>query len=419
MKRLLALSLLAALPAAAQESATRTITLPEAYALTLARSEALAQSDEAVKEALARVDEIRGAILPRLTFNASENFQQNPRSGVASIDQTHFRLATLTLTQPIFSGFREFLAFKRGRRQAESLALTRRRAEALLYQDTAQAFYALHQVQNEISIRRSIIHATADRVEQLQDWARIGRSRDSEVLAVRSQLAQSLAQVALATAQENSAQELLRFLTGLDVRFAPLPADLPPAAPLEPFLVKAGARDDVEARRKDAEAARLFVGVESRQRWPVIGVTGNYYVLKRNGFSSNTRYDGAIGLSLPIFAGGQITAQVKEAEAAARSAGQALSAAERAARREVRTAHGQWLGSLAAVEALEKAAELAEANLKAQEKDYKLSLVNNLQVLDSINALQSTRLQLNAARQQAVVARAQLAAASGDVESVK
>lgn len=396
----------------AQVASTRPIALEEAYALALARSEVLVQDAEAVKQALARVDELKGAIAPHLAISGSENFQQNPHSGVTSLDKTSYPLAQLTLTQPLFSGFREFMAFKQGKKQAQSLALTQRRAESLLYQDVAQAFFSLQQVQNELAIRGESIRATQERIDQLEEWVRIGRSRDSEALAARSQLAQAEAQVELARGAASAAQEVLRFLTGVEAEFSPLPAAAPAVEPIEPFVVRARARDDVEARRRDVDASRLFISVQSRQRWPTIGLTADYY-LKRNGFSSNTHYDASIGASLPLFSGGQITAQVKEAKAASRAAEQALSLAERAAEQQVRSAHSQFRWSVAAAEALRKAADLAAANLKAQEKDYRLSLVNNLQVLDSLNALQAARLQLNSARQQALLARAQLEVAAG------
>lgn len=399
-------------PAASAAAAPRPITLAEAYALALKRSEALAQSQEAVKEALARVDELKSDVMPHFGFIANHTFQENPHSGISSIDKTSIPNYYLQATQPIFSGFREFLAFKSGRKTAESLQLTEKRAESLLYRDVAQAYFNVQQVQSDIQVRGEVLKATADRIAQLEHWVGIGRSRGSEVLAARSLLAQTQAQVELSNGSERVAQEVLRFLTGLDTDLAPQPVPPPVLQPLEPFLAAAGARDDVQASERALEAARLNTSVVARQRWGSLGVTGDYY-LKRLGFSGNTHYDAIFGLTVPIWDGGVISAQTREAKARERSSEQAVSAAKRAAQRDARSAYMNLQWALSAMNALEKADELAAENVKAQEHDYKLSLVTNLEVLDSLNTMQTTRLQLDAARNQAAFARAQLEVAAG------
>lgn len=390
----------------------RAITLSEAFSLALTRSETIAADLDAVKQALGRVDELRSDILPHVNFLGQETFQQNPHSGISSVDHTSLPLYQITLTQPLFSGFREFLAFKSGKKTAESLQLTERRAESLLYQDVAQSFLNLQQVQNEISIRSAIVKETSERIGQLEHWVKIGRSRESEVLAARSQLAQTEAQVEIARGNERVAQEALRFLTGVEAEFTPLPVPLPTAEPLDPFLARARSRDDVQASERSLEAAKLNIKVAQRQRWGTIGLTGDYY-LKRLGLTANTHYDAILGLNLPLFDGGTIRAQTDQAKAAAESAAQTYSAAQRGAERDARSAYVTLTSALQTVAALQKADDLAGANVKAQEQDYKLSLVTNLEVLDSLNTLESTRLLLNSARQQATFARAQLEVAAG------
>lgn len=407
-------ALLAALAvaASAQTAEPRPIDLQEAFQLALKRSEQVAQDAEATNQALARVEELKSDILPHVAFIGSETLQENPETGYPSLDKTSYPQAQLTLTQPVFSGFREFLAFKQGRRQAEAFDLTERRAEALLYQDVAQAYLNLLQAQQEIDIRKSIVDATQDRIDQLKRWVNIGRSRESELLAARSQLAQVLSQVELSRGTEQVSQEGLKFLTGLDQDLKPAALPAPTLSPIEPFLAAAARRDDVVAAEKTLEASQLNTEIVRRQRWGTVGLTADYYV-ERYGFSTGTHYDGIFGVNVPIFDFGTISSQVSEAKAAERSSAQGVSLARRSAERDVRSAYRSLQTSLSAVAALVKADDLADANVKAQTQDYKLSLVTNLDVLDSLNTLESTRLLLNAAQQQAALARVQLDVAAG------
>ncbi len=396
-----------------QAIARRLITLDEAYALSLRRSEAIAQDQESYKQALANVELLRSDILPHLTVGGTETLQQNPHTGFSLIDKTSYPQAAFTLTQPIFSGFREFLAFKAGKRQAESARLTERRAESLLFQDVAQGYFNLVAAQKELAIRADIIDATRRQVVQLEHWVDIGRSRDSELLAAQSQLAQAEAQVEVAQSAEAVDQETLRFLTGVDADFVPQEIDVSTVGAIGRFLLQARNRDDVQAAEKGLEYAQLNTKIVARQRWGTIGATGDYYMI-RPGFSQNVRYDGVFSASLPIFDSGQISAQVAAAKSQERSSEQALSLAERSAEHDVRSSYRDLVWALASVRALDKAADLAAKNVDAQMHDYRRNLVTNLDVLTSLNDLQATRLQLNGARQQAAFARAQLEVAAGD-----
>ncbi len=395
--------------------AARPITLDEAFSLALKRSETLAQRADLIAQTLARIDELKASIYPHVALNAQELIQDSPNisgSNLSSINRTTIPQAQLTLTQPLFSGLREFIAYKGAKLVAQSARLDERRAESLLYLDVAQAYLDLLRLRQEIRIRQDLIEATEDRVKELRHWIRIGRARDSELIAARSQVAQAQAQVEIARGQERVAQEALLFLTGLDQPLAPNEVAVPQLEPIEQFMSRAKNRSDVEARRRDLEVARLSTEIFSRQRWPTVGLTADYY-LKRVGFQENSRWDALFAFSLPVFTGGQIGAQVRQGKAGEDNAAQALSLAERGAERDVRSAFRSLEWTLAAYRAFDNAARLAEENLRAQSEDYKLGLVTNLQVLDSLTSLESTRLTASQTRQQAAMARAQLEAAAG------
>ena len=68
---------------------------------------------------------------------------------------------------------------------------------------------------------------------------------------------------------------------------------------------------------------------------------------------------------------------------------------------------------MSVVAALDNAERLASENAKAQSEDYRLGQVTNLDVLGSLNILQQTRLQQNAARLDAYWSRVRLEVAAG------
>ncbi|MCR4295615.1 MAG: TolC family protein, partial [Elusimicrobia bacterium] len=367
--------------AAAQE---RVLDLPEAYRLALARSEEIAISGATYEEALANADEIFSRVKPRLTLIGTETLQDvPPGTGVSLLFlQRHREQGWVNLRQPLFSGFREFLAYRASKDLGRAAELSLERAKQLLYRDVARAYLDLLAAQDDIRIREALVSITRSRVGDLGEFRKVGRARASELLAAESQLALNLAQLESARASEQIAQFTLGFLTGLEERLALAPAPEPAPVPaLDAALAKARARPDVESRREEASAAELSVKVASRARWPTVSLDANWYFQRPPGFTSEVKWDAAITGTLPLYGGGEIGSQTRQREARLRAKRAALSDLSRRAELEARSAHQRLASSVAVTAALDRAAALAEENAKAQSADYRLGQVTNLEVL--------------------------------------
>jgi len=408
---LLALSWLVLRPASA---ADRPISFQEAYQLAIKTSETYAQQADTTAAALARIDELKGSVLPHIYLLASELLQENPHlsGSLSSISQSSLPQAQLQLTQPLFSGFRDLLALKAGKAHHRSAAYDEARAKSLLYQGVGQAYLDVWRIQREIKIRRQLVTDTLERISQLGRFIKIGRSRTSEVIAARSQLAQTEAQVEIALGEELGYEQILQFLTGLNDHLVPQDLPLPGLEPLDLFLAMTVNRSDVLAREEDVNVARFGEEITRRQRFPTIGLTADYY-FKRTGIQENIHYDALFSASFPIFDSGLTTAQVRESEAGRHSTEEALTLARRSAERDVRTAYENLRWTLSALKAFDKAVDLAGKNVKAQAHDYRLSLVTNLDVLDSLTSLASSQLVRSQTQEQAILAHIQLLVASG------
>lgn len=415
MSRSLLLSAVLLLPLSAAAQADRPIALPEAYKLALARSEEIAISGATYEETLAKADEIFSHVLPRLALMGSETLQDVPRGASGLFLQRHREQGWVNLHQPLFTGMREFLAYRASKDLGRAAELSLERARQLLYRDVARAYLDLLGAQDDIRIRDALVAITQNRVTDLKEFRKVGRARPSELLAAESQLASNLAQLETSRAAEQVAQFKLAFLTGLDERLtpAPVPAEAAAIPALDAALAKARVRADVEALREESSAAERNVKVASRARWPVISLDANYYFQRPPSFTSDVKWDATITGSLPLYGGGEIGSQTRQQEARRKARRAALDEGVRLAELEARSAHQRLRSSVAVTAALDKAERLAEENAKAQSSDYRLGQVTNLEVLGSLNSLQQTRLQQNAARIDAYWSRVQLEVAAG------
>lgn len=418
---MLPLLFLAALPAAAASTGTaggRPLTLAEAYTAAKAQSEALAASEAGVEEAGSRVRELWGAVQPSVAVQGSE-FVQDSATGGSGVQSTLNRRdrpeAKFTVSQPLFSGFREFLALKAAQARRQGLAADLERAASLLYRDVARAFFDLLAVRRELETRRATVLLTAERVKDLEGRAKLGRSRASEVLQAKVLQAEAESLLPSTGGREAAASEVLSFLTGLPGPFEPVDDSAPEAPALDELLRRARARADVRARREELATALFLERSARRERWPSASLGGNYY-LKRVGFQEDIKWDATFLASLPLYSGGGATARIAQAGSRLRAAELRLKGAERLAESELRRAYARLQSELESGRALAAAAELAEKNAKAQAEDYKLGVVTNLDVLGALTSLQDVRLDLERSRLEAAFLRAELEAAAGGPE---
>jgi outer membrane protein len=383
-------------------------TLADCYAAALERSDTLAVESERLRQAEARIRQARGAALPTLAMTGAYLVQQasgeDPlRRAFAPTTQPSARV---TVTQPLFRGFREFAALRTARHLRDAQAAARRWAEILLYEDVVAAFHETLAAEHEVASLEAQTGVYDRLVADLERRAATGRSREGEVLAARAARARTAAQLAAARGREAAARETLRFLTGFgpDRVLATPAGDPAPLGGLADYLAGAAGRPDVTAAEARREAAGEDVAVARGARWPALDLVGNYHLV-RSGFLEDIRWDAQVALTVPIFNGGVTGARVLEAESRHRESGREAERVRRGAELEIRTAYAQAAAAEREVEALRAAAAAAAASETRQRAEYDLGLVSNLAVLEAVagrleaeRALVRAELGLRAAR---------------------
>ena len=382
----------------------RSITLAEACSLSLAKSEQLAQQGEGIKQLEAAERLLNAAFRPSFDVNASQYKQQNSPSVTKGY---------LSGSYSLFSGMRDYISVKAASAFTRAAELDLDRARQRLYLDVAQAYLYLLTAQREVLIRREQLEVTGKRIAEIEARVRIGRSRKSEAVAIKTQLAQDKAGYLNAAAGERLAQQALMFLTGLDRDLLPAGIPLHRDAALDFYLKAALSRPDLAARRKLLEVSGYLLDVQDRNLWPAVTLSANYYVLRDPMPAPVNRWDGTLALRIPLYDGGAAPARRQAAYSAKRSAALALQLAERQALTEVRSAYEEYKYSALQTASLEEAMVLASENAAYQQEDYKLGLVTNLDVLNALNTVQQTRLALSQAHLAEVWTLLKLESAAG------
>ncbi|OGX47454.1 MAG: hypothetical protein A3G88_00245 [Omnitrophica WOR_2 bacterium RIFCSPLOWO2_12_FULL_63_16] len=377
-------------------SASDVLTLEECYELALARSEELLIHQEKIREAEGRFLEALGTVMPTATFEWSRKRQDGNNASAFSLQDIPER--KFVFTQPIFSGFKEFAALAASRAQRRERAFERRRAEHLLFLDVVDAFSLLRQQREDLATLEAIRLALVERLDELAARQRLGRSRPSDRVSAEARLRRDEAEIERVRRQEATARHLLEFLTGLP-QISGL-ADDAAGAPMlddeETCVQRAHLRPDVQAEEEAWRIVKHEVVVAQSGLWPDVDVEGNYYT-RRVGNASGVDWDVLLKVEVPIFKGSEVLGDIQTASAKARQAKWRFEQVHREAQREIRDAYSDVQLAIARQQALDRAWKAAEDNYRLQLDDYRLNIVNNLDVLQTLQELQDVRRDLIAA----------------------
>lgn len=374
----------------ASRSAANALTLQECYQLALARSEELAIKQELLRETEGRFLQALSGALPSVSFESSKKWQDGTGTSAFTLKEVPER--KFVFSQPLFSGFKEFSAIAGVRAERRQRELERRRAEQLLLIDVAEAFYLLRQQREDLQALEATRLALTDRIDELKSRERLGRSRLSEVVSAEAQLRRLEAELEVVRSRETTSRQLLEFLTGLPRIEAVADEDLAPLAvnSEEEVIGHASRRPDVLAAEEAWKVNRHEVTIARSDLWPEIDVEGNYYT-RRIGNASGVDWDVLLKLDVPIFEGGEAFGAVKAAASKTRQAHLQFERRKREAELEIRQAYATWHANRLRQAALEQSLKAAEENYRLQVEEYRLSLVGNLDVLQTLQALQDIR----------------------------
>jgi outer membrane protein len=400
------------LVAACAATGAEALTLDDYFAAALKRSETIATQVELIHQAEERYQQARAALQP--TVNGVGSYTWLDRGATDTrANPTRQPQARLTATQPLFRGFRDFAAVRQGRALVDAQGEDYRNARTQLFRDVTQNFYDVLTLEQDLKNLDEQIRQNLQREKELQDRVRIGRSRIGEVLTVQSTISTLRAQVEQQQAQLSAAREAFAFLSGL-------PADTPlrdtealpeqPAA-LDDYLARLDLRPDVNAAQRRLTAAQENVSVARGAHLPSLDLNANRY-LERSGSLENVEWDVQLALTVPLYAGGSLQSQVREALSQSTQAELGVSQTRRQAEQEIRSIHQSVALDRAQLDALDKATEAARKNYEAQLRDYRLGLVTNLDVLQALTAFQENKRSLDRARYSAKLNYLRLEAAA-------
>jgi outer membrane protein TolC len=426
---------------AAPVQAQQRVTLAEATAEALAKSDLIRAEDARVAGAAGAVAAARGNLLPTVVFEERFTATDNPAYDFSmKINQGNFTPADLqgapgtfndpaaisdyqssiTLTQPLYSR-RALLGVAMAKAEAGAVSLERvRRREEVSHQVLQAWLGALAaEAYLETAIRAEEDAAEHRRLAGVAEAAGTGLASDR----LRAEVALAEARRMHLTVENDLeiARRGLGLAVGREEALAPAAAGVATGEPdLETLLAGVSQRADLRALAARAANAHRAGDVAKAARYPEFGLTA---AVQANDSdhplgAEGTSYLVGVGLTWRVFDGLRTKAAETQAEAGARQVESYLAAMTKEARFRVREAWLRLKEAQAGIAIADSALAAAQESVRLVRMRYENGLAPMVTLLDAQSALNRARSEAARAHAGAAAARGELLFRAGAAEAV-
>ena len=362
--------------------------------------------------AFEKINEARSPLLPQLGLGADYTYTNGYRdsNGVNS----NVTSGSLQLTQTLFD-MSKWRALTLQEKAAGIQDVTYQTDQQTLILNTATAYFNVLSAIDTLSYTEAQKQAIYRQLDQTTQRFNVGLVAITDVQNARSQYDSVLANEVTARNNLDNAVEALRQVTG---------NYYPELASLNVDGFKTNKPQTVNALLKEAEnrnlsllQARLNQDLAREQirqaqdgHLPTLDLTASTGISNTtyNGSKTNdpTRYgdtdagQNKIGLSfsLPLYQGGMVNSQVKQAQYNFVGASEQLESSHRSVVQTVRSSFNNITASISSINAYKQAVVSAQSSLDAMEAGYSVGTRTIVDVLDATTTLYNAKQQLSSAR---------------------
>ncbi|CAG1066013.1 Outer membrane protein TolC [uncultured bacterium] len=399
----------------------RTITLEEAYRLALENHEDLFIARENINQARTDLTKSVARILPNITAEGSyTRYTESKSSGTGFVTQPESATtAELRLTQPLYSGGREWAVQRQAKLQIESETKGLEGVSESVMLDTARAYYGVLKAQKDVEIKRAAHKRAGERLEVADARFTVGEVTKSAVLRAQAELAGAEAELLRSLNNLDNSLVLLKRLTGIEGAFnlveppAEGPVTLAPERLIERALEE---RSDYTRLLLQEKAASESITIAKAGFKPSLRLEGVYTWRDQEPQTTFFQEDSASGtlrLTYPIFEGFLRKAELADARSEFREA----ELVRLGLKRDISVQVNEAVNNIKAIESLTESfrrqVAFAEEDYSMVFEQFKFGVATTLDVIDADTTLVSAQTSLASATYDLEVAKLNLKFVTG------
>ena len=388
-------------------------------------------SDIAQKEVYdAQKKQARAAMMPTVLVGAGiyktrKQFWQSPLPDTRTTPAN----VTVSLNQPILeldkiTGFRQLSTNV----QIGDLKLAQAKQD--LITRVVQAYFSAWLADHNVQVAKDVLTASERQYQMAQKNFEVGNTTIIDTQEAQTVWHNAQATLINAKASMDNAKSNLESVVGHPITEplagirAPLKLKMPVPDTSDKWVARANeANYNIKMAQLGYKVADLETTRMAQQRLPKVSIVASYRWSKNSTTTGSLISDdrnslSTIGLelSMPIFDGGMIGAQVLEAEANKTISGQSLRATQINVAQSTRVAYNQAVSGLATITALESAQTAAQKSSQSNLLGYQLGMRINVDVLNAQNTYAQAQYNLAQAQYNTILGNVNLKSAIADLK---
>lgn len=379
---------------------------------------AAAQRDAAFEA----INSSRSSLLPQINLTAGYNIN---RSDVDLRDSDKLS-AGINFSQELYDRS-SWVSLDTAEKQARQADAQYANSQQSLMLRVAQAYFDVLSAQDNLEFVRAEKAAVGRQLEQTKQRFEVGLSAITDVHDAQAQYDTVLADEVLAENSLINSYESLREITGqehtnlsiLDTnRFSTSRT----TESMEALIEQAQEKNlSLLSARVSQDVAKDNISLASSGHLPSLTLDGGYnYGREYNDnyssydtYHENNDFNIGLNLTVPLYSGGNVSSQTKQAEYAYVAASQDLEASYRSVVKNVRAYNNNINASIGSVRAYEQSVISAQSALDATEAGFDVGTRTIVDVLDATRTLYSVKKNLSDARYSYIINVLQLRQAVG------
>ncbi len=365
-------------------------------------------------------------LLPSVSLSADTTRHDqdiSSASAFGSAGEVNFnsRGYALSISQPVFRRDR-FIALKQADSEINQAEAELTQAQQDLIVRVAERYFDVLSALDNLDFSRAEVKSLSRQLEQANQRFEVGLSAITDVQEARAGYDLAIAQEILALNTIDNAQEAMREITGdYVIDFDALGTNLSLVRP-DPEAIDSWTTLSLDqnlgmvAAMHAAETARNEIKRQAAGHLPTLDLVGSHgYDSSGGRFGSTKTHASSIGLELniPIYSGGSVSSQTREAHENYNIAMHSLEQARRSAQRLTRQAYLGVISGISQVNALNQAVISSESALAATEAGFEVGTRTAVDVVASQRTTSEARRDYSQAKYNYILDTLRLKQAAG------
>ncbi|MEZ9247355.1 outer membrane channel protein TolC [Vibrio lentus] len=411
----------------AMSGAVKADSLSEIYGLAKQHDPELLEAAAQRDSAFEAINSTRSDLLPQIDLTAGYVYQDTDRHEADGSSGN----VNLGLVQSIYdrgSWISLNISEKTAREADARYAVTQ---QSVIYNIT-EAYFDVLSAKDNLRFVQSEKEALAKQLNQTKQRFAVGSAPITDVQDAQAQYDNVVAQEIQAQNSVENALEELRAITGqpasnlsvLDInRFSTSMPELPVNE-----LVQKASNENLQilAGRIQKDIAKEQISLADSGHLPTISLTTGYEYTKNFDEPNNpvtgypqdddeNLFNIGVSIDLPVYSGGRVTSEGKQAQYQYVAASQDLESTYRDVEKNIRAINNNIRSAIGSIKAYEQSLVSAKSALEATEQGFMVGTRTMVDVLDSTQNVYQAQKNLSDARYQYILSRVQLKQATGSL----